>query len=398
MNGDEALRCCDIARNALNSATKTEDLDKAERFASKALKLDPSCGAATALRELIDAKRKAGFSGDGGGGGGGTNGTASSGGRSNGGSGGGSRGGSGEAAANDASSAPPPKKKGTPEQEKLIAKIKKAGSDYYEVLGLSRGANDAEVKKAYRKLALKLHPDKCQAAGAEECFKTVSRAFACLSDPNKRAAFDRYGSEEPSAAGFGPGMRRRNGGAGMNGFGFEDDIDPADIFNMFFNGGMPGGMGGFGGPGFRVHTFGGNPFTHQHRARAHARHDPRVDDSATVIRNILHLLPLLIPLLMYFLSPGEEVYSMIRTKEHPNLLKTQRMELPFYANEKTFRERYSSGRELEAMERRIENEFVMYKRRQCDYERSRWMGKRPNCEYLQELQKKYPQLNVYSPW
>ena len=101
---------------------------------------------------------------------------------------------------------------------------------------------------------------------------------------------------------------------------------------------------------------------------------------------------------MYFLSPGEEVYSMIRTKEHPDVLKTQRMKLPFYANEKTFRERYSSGRELDAMERRIENEIVMYRRRQCDYERSRWMGKRPNCEYLQELQKQHPQLNVYSPW
>ncbi|ABO93948.1 predicted protein, partial [Ostreococcus lucimarinus CCE9901] len=69
------------------------------------------------------------------------------------------------------------------------------GADYYRVLGIERGASDADIKKAYRKLALKLHPDKCQAAGAEEVFKTVSKAFACLSDPNKRAAFDRYGSD-----------------------------------------------------------------------------------------------------------------------------------------------------------------------------------------------------------
>ena len=88
-------------------------------------------------------------------------------------------------------------KRGTPEQEKLIAKIKKAGADYYEVLGVAKGSSEADIKKAYRKLALKLHPDKCQADGAEEVFKTVSRAFACLSDPNKRAAFDRYGSEDP---------------------------------------------------------------------------------------------------------------------------------------------------------------------------------------------------------
>lgn len=167
-------------------------------------------------------------------------------------------------------------------------------------------------------------------------FKTVSKAFACLSDPNKRAAFDRYGSDDPQQAGFGPGMRRRGGAGGAQGFGFDDDIDPADIFNMFFNGGMPGGMGGFGGPGFRVHTFGGG-FPHQ-RARQHAggARGPHVDDSATVVRNILHLLPLLIPILMWLLTPAEEHFSMHRSKEHPDLLRTSRMELHFTSTNTSF--------------------------------------------------------------
>jgi curved DNA-binding protein CbpA len=68
-----------------------------------------------------------------------------------------------------------------------------ASKDLYAVLGLERGASpgDEDIRKAYRKLALKLHPDKCKAHRADEAFKAVGRAFACLSDPDKvrRAVF-----------------------------------------------------------------------------------------------------------------------------------------------------------------------------------------------------------------
>ncbi|KAK3281904.1 hypothetical protein CYMTET_10331 [Cymbomonas tetramitiformis] len=69
---------------------------------------------------------------------------------------------------------------GTPEQRKAVQEILRS-SDYYAMLGVANSANEDEVKKAYRKLALKLHPDKNQAAGAEEAFKKVSKAFDCLS-------------------------------------------------------------------------------------------------------------------------------------------------------------------------------------------------------------------------
>ena len=69
-----------------------------------------------------------------------------------------------------------------------MAKVRKAGGDYYAILGVPRGATGDEAKKAYRKLALKLHPDKCKATGAEEVFKSVSRAFACLSEAYTRKA------------------------------------------------------------------------------------------------------------------------------------------------------------------------------------------------------------------
>ena len=71
------------------------------------------------------------------------------------------------------------------------------GLDYYQLLGVSRSANDEEIKKAYRKLALQWHPDK-NASNREEAeikFKLISEAYEVLRDPNKRSIFDRYGEE-----------------------------------------------------------------------------------------------------------------------------------------------------------------------------------------------------------
>ena len=65
--------------------------------------------------------------------------------------------------------------------------------DYYEVLGLSKGASEDEIKKAYRKLSKKYHPDINKEPDAEEKFKEVSEAYEILSDPQKRAAYDQYG-------------------------------------------------------------------------------------------------------------------------------------------------------------------------------------------------------------
>jgi len=103
--------------------------------------------------------------------------------------------------------------------------------DYYEVLEVSRDCTGAELKKAYRKLALKYHPDRNpDDKEAEEKFKLINEAYQVLSDEEKRAIYDRYGKEGLQGQGMGGGF----GGANM------DDI--MDIFNSMF-----GGMGGFGG-------------------------------------------------------------------------------------------------------------------------------------------------------
>lgn len=118
-----------------------------------------------------------------------------------------------------------------------------AKRDYYEVLGIAKGASDDDIKKAYRKMAVKWHPDKWQQASeaekktAEENFKEVAEAYEVLSDPNKRARYDQFGFNAPGG-GFGGGA----GGAGGAGFeGFGAGFDPMDIFNAFFGGGASGG-------------------------------------------------------------------------------------------------------------------------------------------------------------
>ncbi|MEG0443758.1 MAG: molecular chaperone DnaJ [Carnobacterium sp.] len=104
-----------------------------------------------------------------------------------------------------------------------------AKRDYYEILGVSKSATDAEIKKAYRKLSKQFHPDINKEADADEKFKEITEAYEVLSDANKRAAYDQYGhaSTDPN---FGAGSGGFGGG-GFGGGGFED------IFESFFGGG-----------------------------------------------------------------------------------------------------------------------------------------------------------------
>ena len=105
--------------------------------------------------------------------------------------------------------------------------------DYYEVLGVARTATDDEIKKSYRKLAVKFHPDKNPGdKAAEEQFKELGQAYEALSDPQKRAAYDQYGH-----AAFDPRSRASRGGGSGGGF-----HDPFDIFREVFSGGGGGGI------------------------------------------------------------------------------------------------------------------------------------------------------------
>ena len=115
-------------------------------------------------------------------------------------------------------------------------------SEYYDILGIGRNASESDIKKAYRKLALKYHPDKApedKKEEYEETFKKISEAYSVLSDSNKREMYDKFGKQAVNDSGGGPG------------------VNPFDIFgDIFGNGGFPGG--GFPGGGVHVRVNGQN--------------------------------------------------------------------------------------------------------------------------------------------
>ena len=111
--------------------------------------------------------------------------------------------------------------------------MSKKSTDYYEILQIPKDADDSLIKKQYRKLALKYHPDKNKDPGAEDMFKKISQCYQVLSDPKKRDLYDKFGEEAVN----------QDGGSG---------IDPSDIFAQFF--------GGNGGGGGMPDIFGGGMF------------------------------------------------------------------------------------------------------------------------------------------
>lgn len=138
---------------------------------------------------------------------------------------------------------------------------KAAHKDYYKILGVDKKVNDDDLKKAYRKLALKWHPDKNsqteeKKAEAEKKFKDINEAYSVLSDPEKRKQYDLGVDPNDPMGGAGAGGFHQGGGGG-----YESNIDPNIIFQTFFGGKDPfssfgfgggddmGGMGGFGGMG-----------------------------------------------------------------------------------------------------------------------------------------------------
>ncbi|KAM6905232.1 dnaJ homolog subfamily B member 1a [Xenentodon cancila] len=106
------------------------------------------------------------------------------------------------------------------------------GKDYYNVLGISKGASEDEIKKAYRKQALRFHPDKNKSAGAEDKFKEIAEAYDVLGDAKKKDIYDRYGEE---------GLKGLADGGGHSGpsYSYTFNVDPHAIFAEFFGGRGP---------------------------------------------------------------------------------------------------------------------------------------------------------------
>lgn len=156
----------------------------------------------------------------------------------------------------------------------LIARINKS-SNFYEILGVENDVDVAALTKAYRKLALKLHPDKCSVDGSQDAFKKVSNAFGVLKDKDQRAHYDRFGSESTR------GTNHQNPFSGFDG----GEVDVNELFAQMFRDhpafrGMGPGQARRGGgmPGGVHFSFNGAPFSRRGQNDSQFR---REDDDST---------------------------------------------------------------------------------------------------------------------
>ncbi|GLC37065.1 hypothetical protein PLESTB_001395500 [Pleodorina starrii] len=275
---------------------------------------------------------------------------------------------------------PPVEDPGTPEQRAIVAQVLKA-KDFYEVLGLARDATDEDIKKAYRKLALKLHPDKNKALHSDEAFKGVSKAFNCLSDPDKRAYYDRTGYESSSAAAA-AAAAQRGGGAGPGPGGATyyytsgEELDPEEIFNMFF-GGAFGSPHAFraqfgGGPRQRRHHQGGGGQGHGHGGGQAGTGGGQDQQQRAAMLGLLQLMPILLILVFtFFQSSQSPPFSLAPDATYRVQVLTQRLAIPFYVKTNAELEKsypFNSDARLR-LERQVESAYYERLEARCQQER-----------------------------
>ncbi|SNX82596.1 related to HLJ1 - Co-chaperone for Hsp40p [Melanopsichium pennsylvanicum] len=280
-----------------------------------------------------------------------------------------------------------PKRAYTQAQMEVVTRIKKAGADFYQVLGVEKTVDENGIKKAYKKLALQLHPDKNGAPGADEAFKSVSKAFSILTDADKRAAYDRYGGDPDNArsAAGAAAAGNANPFGGMRGTPFRgggmyaDEVDPNDLFNMFFGGGgmgMGGGQFGgttftFGGPGMRTHQF-------RQQRPGQRRQQNAEPQNANML---LQLLPLIVLGLFSLLAYAPSLFSTPDpsfTWNPSSSYKTQRVtsqyKVPYYVNDNQFNAHpfvtgEKSKKDIAGFERRVENAYKQAMYSSCERQR-----------------------------
>ncbi|CAH1794057.1 unnamed protein product [Owenia fusiformis] len=239
----------------------------------------------------------------------------------------------------------------TSAQLDMVKRIRKC-KDYYEILGVDKDCSEEDLKKAYRKLALKMHPDKNKAPGATEAFKAIGNAFAVLNDKDKRRRYDLYGSDAERVEGHSHHHHEYDFNRG-----FEGDISAEEIFNMFFGGGFPTGDVGQ---------------RHQHRTRTHhftrsTHYTNREDNGYTMCLQLTPLLLLVgLSLLSSFLV-GDQVFSLQRSNKYMNERKTQNLGIAYFVKP-DFSTHYSGN--IRSIERQVEDEYIGGLRSNCYRERT----------------------------
>ncbi|XP_034034349.1 dnaJ homolog subfamily C member 18 [Thalassophryne amazonica] len=257
------------------------------------------------------------------------------------------------------------KKSYTEDQRQGVLRIKNC-KDFYEILGVPKNASDEDLKKAYRKLALKFHPDKNFAPGATDAFKAIGNAYAVLSNPEQRQQYDQCGDPSVAANATQQPSHTRHGHYRSFRRDFEADISPEELFNIFFGGRFPTGN-------IHVYTNQGGSYSHVYqprRRRAFERREEVVEEtqSQNTFTAVLQLLPILVLILI-------SVFTQMMATNPPYSLfykpamglvvsrETRQMGVPYYVD-KSFEKEYR-GAALEELEKTIESDYIEHLQSSC---------------------------------
>uniref|UniRef100_A0A8C4JAL6 DnaJ heat shock protein family (Hsp40) member C18 n=2 Tax=Dromaius novaehollandiae TaxID=8790 RepID=A0A8C4JAL6_DRONO len=240
----------------------------------------------------------------------------------------------------------------------LVCRIKRC-RNYYEILGVERDASEEELKKAYRKLALKFHPDKNRAPGATEAFKAIGNAFAVLSNPEKRLRYDEYGSDQENVS---TGQARHYDYYTE----FEADITPEEIFNVFFGGHFPTG---------NIHMFSNVARDAHYYPRRHRNErawtqeqeeaENRPQNSYSAFIQLMPVFIIIIVSVITQLMATNPPYSLFYKSSIGHVIsrETENLQVPYYVD-KNFEKNYQ-GVELQELEKTVEKDYIDYIQTSC---------------------------------
>ncbi|GMM35038.1 type I HSP40 co-chaperone [Saccharomycopsis crataegensis] len=277
----------------------------------------------------------------------------------------------------------------TKEQEVIVKRILSNKGNFYKVLSVEKTSTDGEIKKAYRKLALKIHPDKNNHPNAPEAFKAVSKAFEILSNEDQKRIYDQTGQDPSSRgaqaaasgfsgfSGFDGATRSRASGGRAQEFHFTGNGFDEDIFNIFFGGGGTPGMHSFTfGPG-GFQTFGGPTFqTRRTRTGATAGSgNQQTNGRESLVSNLTQLLPIIILLLFSLITSyfnGSEAnvpqYSFTQQKPYEHERNTPNFGVKYYITREKFED--SKIKDLNKLDKSVEGQYIQNLNFKCTLERN----------------------------
>ncbi|XP_006654308.1 chaperone protein dnaJ 49 [Oryza brachyantha] len=273
----------------------------------------------------------------------------------------------------------------TEENVRVVRNIRK-NKDYYTILGVGRSCSVEDIRKAYRKLSLKVHPDKNKAPGAEDAFKLVSKAFNCLSNDQSRRTYDQTGAIEDHQYSNVTRQRatRRQRQARSSFYGYEEDLDPDEIFRSFF----------YGTHGNMFHSHNayrarGTAWQQQQQQQQRREH-PIQGGSGINITMLVHLAGVLFFVLFAFIPARHPEYSLKKTNHFAISKVTEKHGVEYFVSKRDFDQQFPEGSSSrDNLEQYVFKDYKSMLGRFCHVElqRRQWAKDypTPHCDKLRSL-------------